>query len=200
MNTFYTLNVQDSKKASLVLSRAFFDYPTFTCIFPDIKERQKKLHKVLQFLLKLGIYNGVVVSTSNNLEAIAIWYFTEAPKTSILTIFRSGLLGLLFSLKPSSFRKFMSIGKSKEANRKNLLSGNYVFLDMVGVHPGHQKKGFGKILIHEMLDKYNRYKLPVYLETSNVKNIEYYAKYGFTLVDVYEIDQLKSYCMIRENQ
>jgi ribosomal protein S18 acetylase RimI-like enzyme len=194
----YKCGLQDIGKISGILGEAFTDYPTFEYIFPDRLRRQRNIGKVMSFLLKCGIWQGEVLAPSENLEGVSVWYNTTDIHLSPGTVFRAGLLDLLISLDFGSFCRFMKLGSVKGRNRKNLISGECGFLDMIGIDSLHQNRGFAKQMIMAKLEKFDAKKIPCYLETSNVKNVEYYAKYGFRLVNEYSFDRLTSYCMIRD--
>jgi ribosomal protein S18 acetylase RimI-like enzyme len=197
MRNLYKLDIKDTNLASEILAKAFINYPPFEYVFPDIDERKKKLAKVLKFLLKCGICNGVVVAPSKNLEGISIWYKSENLNNSFVTILKSGFISLLFSMRMDSLKRFLSLGNKKKKHRNQIIKNKYYFLDMIGVAPEYKNKGYGKLMIQEMMKLNNNENLPVYLETSNFDNIKYYTQYGFGLIDEYNIYNFKTFCMIK---
>lgn len=70
----------------------------------------------------------------------------------------------------------------------NPLRGNAVeavrvlYLWFIGVHPESQNKGVGKYMLEELLAEAERMDRAVYLETSTLKNVPWYRKFG---LDVY---------------
>ncbi|MCK5279992.1 MAG: GNAT family N-acetyltransferase, partial [Cyclobacteriaceae bacterium] len=57
-------------------------------------------------------------------------------------------------------------------------------------------KGIGSALIEEVFQKYNKGTRPFYLETSVVKNISWYEKYGFKIYKELDL-RYKLYIMLR---
>jgi ribosomal protein S18 acetylase RimI-like enzyme len=66
------------------------------------------------------------------------------------------------------------------ADRGPLLEGLYLWF--IGVHPNAQNNGVGQKLMTELVDESERMERPIYLETSTMKNIPWYKKFG---LDVY---------------
>ena len=58
---------------------------------------------------------------------------------------------------------------------------NYIYLWFLGVNPEKQGKGTGKKLLQDLLDIADNEVLPVYLETSNPRNLNFYQKFGFDI-------------------
>jgi ribosomal protein S18 acetylase RimI-like enzyme len=76
---------------------------------------------------------------------------------------------------------------SKAINREKEISKNYpahpiFYLWFIGVQRDKQNNGVGKQLMSELLNESERMKRPVYLETSTMKNLPWYKKFG---LDVY---------------
>ncbi|MEO0826477.1 MAG: GNAT family N-acetyltransferase [Cyanobacteria bacterium J06635_15] len=56
------------------------------------------------------------------------------------------------------------------------------YLPLLGVDPRHQSQGLGSVLLHAVLDKCDRDRLPAYLESSNPENIPFYQHHGFEVI------------------
>jgi ribosomal protein S18 acetylase RimI-like enzyme len=61
------------------------------------------------------------------------------------------------------------------------------YLPMIGVDPMHQGKGYGSALMQHALIPCDRDNKPAYLETSNPRNVPLYKRYGFELLDTFQI-------------
>jgi ribosomal protein S18 acetylase RimI-like enzyme len=61
------------------------------------------------------------------------------------------------------------------------------YLPMIGVDPGRQGKGYGSALMQHALIRCDRESKPAYLETSNPRNVPLYKRYGFELLDTFQI-------------
>ena len=56
---------------------------------------------------------------------------------------------------------------------------NWYYLWFIGVHPNAQHKGAGSQLMQEIIRESERISRPLYLETSVVKNVAWYKRFGF---------------------
>ncbi|BAU66707.1 acetyltransferase [Stanieria sp. NIES-3757] len=56
------------------------------------------------------------------------------------------------------------------------------YLGILGVEPTQQKKGYGSMLIKQILQKCDRERTIAYLESSNPINISFYEKHGFEVI------------------
>jgi hypothetical protein len=200
MSDLYKLTINDTEAASKVLGKAFYNYPTFEYLFPDLNTRKRDISKVMKFLLKCGIFHGEVMASSNNLEGISIWYKSDDLNFPITSILKAGLFNLFISINKSSLYKFIKLGNEKKINRNKTIKGKYYFLDMIGVDPAHRNKGYAKLLIESKLEDIDKENIQCYLETSDINNINYYKKYDFHLIHEFSFNDYKSFCMIRESK
>ena len=53
------------------------------------------------------------------------------------------------------------------------------YVHVLGVHPGQQGTGLGRALLDPALALADRDRAPVYLETSNPRNLTFYGHFGF---------------------
>ena len=198
IDSLYRLTKDDVGRGSTVLRDAFIDYPTFRYLFPEINDRKKKLRHVMSFFLKCGLLHGEVIAPSKDIEGVSIWYKSMDLNIGLNSLLKAGLISTIYSLNIKSFIRFKKLGDAKRINRDLLLDKEYYFLDVIGTDPSFEKKGYARLLIDTMLEKIDKERMSCFLETSNIKNINYYNKYGFILLSTYNHDGLESYCMIRE--
>ena len=194
----YRLSLDDVDKASDVLRDAFYNYPTFKYLFPDIDARQRKLKTLMEFFIKCGLLNGEVYAPSENIEGVAIWYDSGKVDLSLQDLFRAGLPLLVLGLNPALFIKLKGIGNAKKANRKKLMRGEYYLLDVIGVDPAFAGKGYGRLLIESKLEQIKEQGMNCFVETSNTENMDYYKHFGFDLLHKYGYGGLQSFCMLKE--
>lgn len=197
IENLYRLSENDIDKASMVLRDAFIDYPTFRYLFPEINERREKLRFVMKFFLKIGLLHGEVISPSKNIEGVSIWYRSNNLKYGLSSLIKAGLISTIYNLNIKSFIQFKKLGDVKKANRDKLLDNEYYFLDLIGIAPSYEKQGYARLLLDSVLRKIDKESMSCFLETSNIKNIDYYNRFGFTLLSNYKYDGLESFCMIR---
>lgn len=55
----------------------------------------------------------------------------------------------------------------------------FLYIWFIGLKKTEQGKGTGSAMLQEVLDKSNKEQIPVYVETSNERNVNFYKKHGF---------------------
>jgi GNAT superfamily N-acetyltransferase len=84
--------------------------------------------------------------------------------------------------------------------KKQYAPSPHKYLALLAVEPSQQGKGFASQLLKPILEKLDRQRLPCYLETQNLKNVNMYRHFGFDLV--YETTlpctSLPMYVMVRK--
>jgi ribosomal protein S18 acetylase RimI-like enzyme len=194
----YKLQKADFYKASSILGETFNNYPIFTYIIPNSKNRKENLKLLCQFLINLGNAKGEVISTSNKLEGISIWLPSNRSNTSGMEAIQAGLLNLMVHLSPEAINRFIKVGSIKSKKRSEVIFGDYVICDMIGVDPRFQKQGFGRQIIENKLIEFDQANIPCYLETSKPENIEYYKRFKFIQIGEYKIQEVDVFCLKRE--
>jgi ribosomal protein S18 acetylase RimI-like enzyme len=186
-------------------------YPVFQYVVPDnsldsnclLPNRARenlrvvKLRHVFRFILRIAALQGEIVAPTRGIEAIAIWTRSDKARLSVTGALRAGFLALPIEVGLQTTRRLLKLVKQKQAQRRKLLEGQYHLLDMLGVDPGLQGKGYGRVLIEAKLDELDHTHEQCYLETSDVRNIEYYRRHGFDLVHEHSIETLPVYCLLR---
>jgi GNAT superfamily N-acetyltransferase len=92
-----------------------------------------------------------------------------------MLIFRALSLGMPLSLIYRWLRIFSTLEKMHP-------SVPHWYVLILGVHPSHQGKGLGGRLLKQIFEKADSDGVPVYLESSNPKNLDFYRKNGFEVL------------------
>ena len=61
------------------------------------------------------------------------------------------------------------------------ISEPHWYLNILGVRPECQRRGLGGQLLTTMLERLDRERVPVYLDTGKPENVAFYQRHGFTL-------------------
>jgi GNAT superfamily N-acetyltransferase len=194
----YKLQQSDLSKASTVLSQSFNNYPIFEYVIPNPVYRRDHLKYLCRFILGLGVSRGEVIAPSNKIEGVSIWLPSSGSSVSSMDAIRAGLLGLVFYIDIKTLGRFLELGNIKGKMRAEIVQGPYYLCDMIGVDPKFQRFGYGRKMIEAKLCDFDEAKMPCYLETSELKNIAYYERFGFTLIHKYPISDVNVFCLLRE--
>ncbi len=194
------LDPRQIKMASDVLSASFFDYPMFTFYFPDPKRRTRYLSWYFRNILNCALRYGEVYTTPENSGVI----FTLPPghtKISMWEYIQNGFFLTPFVLGFRNYKQSMDcesfVGYTKEKLMKNR---PHYYLWGLAVDPSQKAKGIGAALMQPVMAKADARKMPIYLETHDEKNVQYYQKYSFDLIHTVRIPryELPIWCMLRE--
>jgi len=165
------------------LTEAFYHDPLVEFLLPEESLRRKRLSAGIEFLLGLsgntwsvGSENspcaGVIGAASPEDYPPSIFRFTV-----VLTrlIFKS-----LIRMPPRLMAQWLHI--FQQFDTMHPLQPHWYIL-ILGVHPVHQGKGLGGELLKEVLQRADKERVPVYLESANPKNLDFYRTYGFQVID-----------------
>ncbi len=121
-------------------------------------------------------------------------YLSEDKKACALVLFPDQKRTTLKSILLDAKLIFSCVGISnlkKTLDRESLIKktqpkDTMYYLWFIGVDPKHQNSGIGSTLLNEVIQDSAEKKRSIYLETSTMKNLPWYKKFGF---DVYnELD------------
>lgn len=175
------LTKPDIPRAVEVLERAFAtELLPATYFLPEAK-RPAAAKAYVTLALYLGIRYGEVYAT-RDFEGIAVWL---PPGT---VPFRSGQvlqavpLRVLLEFVRRTWRGLAALratGEYIDNLHRQFVPFPHWYLQVLGVAPEHQGKGFSSRLIRPMLARFDRESLPCYLETQTEKNVAIYQRFGF---------------------
>ena len=194
----YRVQDTDVARAADVLSASFADYPIFQHVVPEGAARNRKLAHVFRFLVRLGLASGEVIAPSDRMEGVSIWFRSERTEGSVLTAFRAGLFGLYPRVGHGIVSRLIQVSVAKGRARAELLTRPYCLLDLIGVEPSLQGRGFARKILDEKLRELDSEHLPCYLETCTMGLARYYGRCGFEVIRRYRLATVDVFCLLRE--
>jgi len=202
LDSFFKLTPDYIEKACKLAGSAFQDDPFTIFTYPDEKERKQKLQYGFKMIYKYGIKHGEAYATSKNLEGIVIWLPPNRIYPSTWTMMRNGGF---YAMRKSGFKikimkKSIAVFSYEDSTHKRLAPFDHWYLQNIAVKPEEQRKGYGGLLMGAMLKKIDSEGLPIYLETNNEKNLSFYQRYGFEIIEhaiIPETD-VPLWCMLRK--
>lgn len=188
------------RAAAEVLTRAFYDDPLCTSFIPDALERKKKLHHVLETIVRYSVSYGEVYATSPNFEGVAAWLPSDRVKMTLWQGIRSGGLSILLNLGLGATLRQLSVSDLMYSVHKRHIASPHWYLYLLGVEPVLQGKGYASNLIKTMLNRADREGLGCYLDNTNEKNLPMYQHYGFRVIEEYKVPKtgVSLWAMLRE--
>jgi ribosomal protein S18 acetylase RimI-like enzyme len=199
LNSLLRLTKAQIKPAAEVLGRAFQDYPMSAYFMPDEAKRRKKQPAIYRMLVRSGIKYGEVYATSSKLEGAAVWFSSDSRRESFWGHFISGqFLALLMAGREVTKRQRV-FGEYAAAVRQRHVPFRHWYLQLLGVDPAYQGKGYAGALLKPMLARADRERVSCFLETQLEKNVALYEHFGFRVVEEWLIpgSNVKSWAMVR---
>jgi len=186
-NLFRVSNLQ-ARRAAETLTLAFKDYPLLTHIIPySARDRDQKLHRFFEFMIRFGISYGEVYATSPSMEGVAIWFPSDKYEVTTWKMIRVGGLSLIYYLLRKEGRDLSSklLAYDEYASRIRSRHAPFLclYLSLMGVNPKFQGRGYASTLMKPMLIRIDKEHLPCFLETHNEESIPIYKHYGFEIVE-----------------
>jgi ribosomal protein S18 acetylase RimI-like enzyme len=202
MKTIIRLTKKHVKPAAEVLARAFHNYPVAEYVFPNESKRLKVQTYVFQSSICYGIHYGVALATSPELEGIAVWLPPNNVYESTIKMIRCVNINLLFSVSLKTISRGLPFFFYLDGYHKQFAPFPHWYLEVIGVDPKYQGKGYGNFLIKAMTKKIDKESLPIYLETNTKKNVGFYQNHGFKVVKSVLLPStgVSTWCMLRNPQ
>ena len=187
------------KPAAEVIARAFQDYPLSVYFHPDENERRERQPYAFQAVIRYCLLYGEVYATSPNLEGVAAWIHSDKAHRTLWRNIRSGGLSVLFRLGRRTMQH-RAYGEFVNAMRKRYAPLPHMYLQVIGVDPVHQGKGYASALLRAMFARTDGEGLPCYLETQAEKNVAIYEHHGFRVVEEGKMpgSDVRTWAMLRE--
>lgn len=157
-----------------ILTKSFETNQSVNYIVKQDEKRIKRVSALMDYSFEVCIAFGDVFLSNDN-KACALIVYPDKKKATL----KSALLDIKLIFQSVGFENI-----SKTLKREKLISSIQPkilmsYLWFIGVDPGAQGRGIGSVLLQEIIDYSNNNNRPVYLETSTVKNLPWYEKFGF---------------------
>jgi hypothetical protein len=157
-----------------VLAKSFDGNSSVNYIVKQDNRREIRLRSLMDYSFEVCTAFGDVLLSDDN-KGCALIVYPDKKKTTL----KSTLLDIKLILQAVGIDNV-----SKALKREKLISSiqpkiPMAYLWFIGVDPDAQGHGVGSKLLQEIIDYSNRNNRPIYLETSTVKNLGWYKKFGF---------------------
>lgn len=153
------------------LAQAFDDDPVWRWMLPDVHRRRRRLFAAL---LRHAIPKGRVYTTPDRL-AVAVWSPPGGWKLPTAAVLRSAVP--IVRAAGSRLPRLMGrLGEIEKLHEK--VPQRHWYLEFIGTASGARGRGLGSALMEHAFAEVTE-GLPVYLESSNPRNLSFYQRHGF---------------------
>ncbi|MET8685706.1 GNAT family N-acetyltransferase [Streptomyces sp. NPDC004732] len=168
-----------------LLDAALVHDPVSSWVFPDEAHRLRTHRALMSAFLDIALDEGYVDITEDG-AAVALWWSVPAGPhengggdAGDAASAEDGPVLLRRAVDPENERVEL-IGRLTEAIHPTDRAHEY--LHLIAVHPDRQGEGLGTALVSAVLDRCDRDGLHAYLEASNARSRDLYARLGFTFM------------------
>ena len=170
-----------SDRATTTMAQAFSADPMFAWMFPDPARRTQSLEQLFGVLVAYSLRYGHVME-SDDAMAVAAW-MPPGGKVTLTGMIRTGMLKVPFQIGLRPFAQFMKANEIMEKLHRRYVPEPHWYLFGIGVDPELQGRGLGTALVREGLARADAEGCPCYLETSEERNLAFYERHGFEVVE-----------------
>ena len=184
--TVRRLTSGDRFEVAALLGRAFDDDPLAIYIFPESRVRANGLRRFFDIQLRAmflgaGESHGASSERSGELRAAALWLPPGRPAAGL-----GAVLHLVPLLRYTGRRTGRTLRLLGAVDSKHPKTPHY-YLGVLGTDPSFQGKGLGSAVMEPVLERCDAEGMPAYLESSKERNVPFYRRHGFEVVEELEV-------------
>jgi hypothetical protein len=182
----------DKKQVVNILANSFADNKSVNYIIKQDNKKALRLKHLMAYSFDTCYQFGEIL-LSNDKKACALIIFPDKKRITLKSLIAD--IKLMFGAMGLG-----NVGKAmqREAAIRSIHPKELIYyLWFIGVETNEQGKGIGSALMKEIIVHCNKLERTICLETSTLKNIPWYQKFGFSIYK--ELDfGYTLYCMKRE--
>ena len=159
-----------------ILVSSFDDNKSVNYITRQDSKRVERIKRLMEYSYDVCNLFGDIFLTDDK-KGCALLILPDKKRTTIKSIFLDAKFAFT-CLGISNVNKAMKReAKIKQVHPNGLL----YYLWFIGVDSSNQNKGIGSRLLQDVISEGQKHNRTICLETSTVKNIPWYEKFGFTI-------------------
>jgi ribosomal protein S18 acetylase RimI-like enzyme len=159
-----------------ILTKSFDTNQSVNYIVKQDEKRVQRVRSLMDYSFEVCYLFGDVF-LSDNKKGCALITYPDKKKTTLKSILLDVKL-ILSAVGLKNIKK--TLAREGKINKIQPKEQKY-YLWFIGVDPEHQNEGIGSILLGEIIEDSEQKQRPIYLETSTVKNLPWYKKFGFQI-------------------
>jgi len=195
------------EEAATLAAAAFDDSPIYNVICGPTCEpafRQSFLQWLFEhnFRQRIGTdVNRCVLDSDGKLVAFFMFVSPDTPDVSLWDMIRAGMLKGLFQFGFEVAKRLVMIKNEYELTEDMVMKNNgykpIYRLERMVVHPDHQGNGIGSCALKHVLKDVDDKDLQVMLSTQEERNVRFYERLGFKVVQETILAGHTNWIMIR---
>lgn len=159
-----------------ILTKSFDANQSVNYIVKQDKKKTKRISALMSYSFEVCYLFGDIF-LSDNEKACALVLYPDKKSTTLKSILLDMKL-IFFCIGIENIKKALV----RESKIKNLQpKASMYYLWFIGVDPEYQGQGIGNNFLDDLIKDSEKKQRPVYLETSTLKNLPWYEKFGFQI-------------------
>lgn len=167
---------EDKALVIKILTDSFSENQSVNYIVKQDTRREDRIKFLMDYSFDICLTFGEVL-LSNDKKGCALVLYPDLKKFTLQSVILDIKL-LLKSISLSNASKAMS---REKAIKSNYPQKPFYYLWFLGVSPDQQNRGIGTKLLTEIIQESIARNRAIYLETSSIKNLPWYKKFGFSI-------------------
>ncbi len=159
-----------------ILTKSFDTNHSVNYIVKQDQKRIQRISSLVDYSFEVCYLFGDVF-LSDDKKACALVTYPDQKKTTLKSILLDVKL-ILSSVGLKNIKK--TLARESMINKVQPKELKY-YLWFIGVDPKYYNKGIGSILLSQIIEDSEHKKRTIYLETSTMKNLPWYKKFGFNI-------------------
>lgn len=174
-----------------ILSKSFDDNQSINFIVKQDRKRRERIRYLMDYCFEVCMIKGQIFLSEDH-SCCALILFPKR-KLKLLQII---WLDINLAIRSIGFSRIGRVMKREKLIKENHPKSDFCYLWFIGVDPLSQGRGKGTALLSDILQHCDEKSQNVYLETSVLKNLPWYEKHGFEIINEIDIGY-KLFQMIR---
>lgn len=208
------------RECARVMALAFLNSPVYLYLFQDIANAEERI-QALQWLFERNIaavlehtpnaLRGILSSqedSSDNVICCFMWVPSPLPPVTLWSLIKAGFWQLPFRFGWQTTERLVRILKTIDEDHQDQhhasqtesnvdtssATAEFVSLERMVVLPEYQGKGYGSKALRELIESIDNQdtKPPVRLSTQEERNVHFYQRLGFEVIDQREFHPAES--------
>lgn len=159
-----------------ILTKSFDTNQSVNYILKQDNHRVKRVSALMEYSFDVCYLFGDVF-LSDDKKGCALITYPDKKKTTLKSILLDAKL-ILSAVGIKNIKK--TLAREAMINKMHPKEPIY-YLWFIGVDPEYQNEGIGSILLDDIIEDSEYKQRPIYLETSTLKNLPWYKKFGFEI-------------------
>lgn len=199
LNDILFLEPSLQARAVETLTLAFQEDILKRTLCPNTEKRPGMTRWIMEGALRYCLFYGEV-HTTPGVEGVACWMQPGKTRMSAWGQLRAWnrFPWPYFAAGRQAVRSTMEMQAQTSTIHKRLATRPHWYLLALAVRPECQGQGLGGRLLAPMMARADQMRLPCYLETQAEKNVTFYHKRGFEVLEAARISGLDMWFMLRE--